>query len=123
MKKLVFLSIFVLSAIAQAKPQESSKSQKACDKKVTNEYKEIVEQKDYEFDQISRIGAEYLAEILNESSEIEESAIPRIREWASDRNTIVYEGTTNYMGGTGLDLVFVDKKTCTIKNVVLWYAE
>lgn len=118
--KLAFVALSVsfstLSAFAQTEGR--------CDKIVTETYRTYIEeQTENQFDMVNPISVESALLAVSESpylnAEQKASAVAKIKDPAN----VLYNGVSNYMSGTGLELLVVDSQSCTITNMIFWYAE
>lgn len=118
--KLAFVALTVSFSTTAAYAQTAGR----CDKAVTEAYLTYIEeQTENQFDMVNPISLKSAIEAVQESYEMSAEEKASALQKISDPANLLYNGVSNYMSGTGLELLIVDSQTCQITDKYFWYSE
>ncbi len=102
----------------------SAQASGKCDVHVYLEYEKYIQTNTANtFENIERISFDQAKEAIQESVELNEKQKASGLKAIKKPKVLLYAGASNYMGGTGLEILIVNPSSCKITKKIFFYAE
>ena len=95
-----------------------------CDEDVSEQYQNYIEtQTENRFDFVRHIDRQEAESNINQSYYLRiEKKVESLGK-ISEQGVVLYDGVSNYMSGTGQELLIVNERTCEITGMYFWASE
>jgi hypothetical protein len=116
-------SINLLFAIATVIPQFSQATHQNCDSATRKDYQHILDLGQIELNSFDRVTNGHAIDQIRDSSHPTAAEKRNAIAALSGRKNIAYLAYSDFMGGTGIEIIIANRTSCKIETQIMTYVE